>query len=141
MMGFTYAFHLGTLHPNEYVYYNRFVGGIQGAYGRFEMDYWGNSLQEAARDLIAFVERENDGHAPPRTYTLAICGNPLAVRGELPSWLRIVDGTPEWRQADFFMAFTQVRRCPELLEGQPIIEISADDVPLSVVKDRREIPR
>ncbi|WP_328702874.1 ArnT family glycosyltransferase [Arenibaculum pallidiluteum] len=133
-----YAFQLGKMHPNQYVYYNQFVGGIQGAYGRFEMDYWGNSLQEATRELVALVERENDGNPPDRTYTLSICGNPLAVRGELPSWLRIVDGTAEWRNADFFMAFTQVRRCPQLLDGQPVIEISAEGVPLSVVKDRRE---
>ncbi|MFH1186334.1 MAG: hypothetical protein V1755_15070 [Chloroflexota bacterium] len=31
------------LHPYEYVYYNAFVGGTGGAYGRYEMDYWATS--------------------------------------------------------------------------------------------------
>ena len=36
------------LHPYEYVYYNSFVGGIQGAARRFEMDYWRISYRELA---------------------------------------------------------------------------------------------
>lgn len=135
-----HAWTLGTLHPNEYVYYNRFVGGLKGAEGRFELDYWGNSLTAAARSLVAFVERENEGRPPPRIYTLTVCGNPLAVSHELPPWLRLVNGVePDWRRADFFLAFTQSRRCPSLLDGRPIVEIGVDGVPLSLVKDRRRI--
>ncbi|MBP2290424.1 glycosyltransferase family 39 protein [Azospirillum rugosum] len=134
------AWSLGTLHPNQYVYYNQFVGGMKGADGQFELDYWGNSLHEATKELIAFVERENDGQSPPRTYTLTVCGNPLAVRYDLPPWLRLVNGVePDWRRADFFLAFTQSRRCPSLLDGRPIIEIGVDGVPLSIVKDRRRV--
>ncbi|MBP2315205.1 ArnT family glycosyltransferase [Azospirillum soli] len=136
-----YAWQLGCMHPNQYVYYNQFTGGLKGAQGRFELDYWGNSQHEALQELIAFVERENDGHPPPRQYTLTVCGNTLAVRFELPPWLRLVNGIePDWRRADFFMAFTQVKRCPSLLGGHPIIEIAADDVPLTIVKDRRPPP-
>ena len=136
-----YAWQLGCMHPNQYVYYNQFTGGVKGAQGRFELDYWGNSQHEALQELIAFVERENDGQPPPRQYTLTVCGNTLAVRFELPPWLRLVNGIePDWRRADFFMAFTQVKRCPSLLGGHPIIEIAADDVPLTIVKDRRPPP-
>ena len=39
------------LHPYEYIYYNRFVGGEGGAFRRFEMDYWGTSYREAAQYL------------------------------------------------------------------------------------------
>ncbi len=35
-----------ALHPYEYVYYNALVGWTPGAYGRFEMDYWGTSAKE-----------------------------------------------------------------------------------------------
>ena len=37
-----------SLHPYEYIYYNRFVGGMDGAQGRFEADYWVTSYREAA---------------------------------------------------------------------------------------------
>ena len=35
-------------HPYEYIYYNRFIGGVRGAQGRFEMDYWATSFRETA---------------------------------------------------------------------------------------------
>lgn len=136
-MGVLYAYDLGAMHPNEYVYYNRFVGGVKGAAQRFELDYWGNSMHEGVTELIALVERENDGKAPPRNYTLAVCGNTLAVTFELPPWLKLVTRDPDWRRADFFIAFTQVSRCPSLLDGQPVIEVAVEGVPLTVVKDRR----
>lgn len=37
------------LHPYEYIYYNSFIGGMDGAQGRFELDYWGTSYREAAK--------------------------------------------------------------------------------------------
>jgi signal transduction histidine kinase len=37
-----------SLHPYEYIYYNRFIGGVDGAENRFEMDYWVTSYREAA---------------------------------------------------------------------------------------------
>jgi hypothetical protein len=39
------------LHPYEYIYYNRFIGGVQGAFRRFELDYWGTSYRAAAEYL------------------------------------------------------------------------------------------
>lgn len=36
------------LHPYEYTYYNRFIGGEFGAFRRFELDYWGTSYRAAA---------------------------------------------------------------------------------------------
>ncbi|MBI5826008.1 MAG: hypothetical protein HZB18_18445 [Chloroflexi bacterium] len=37
-----------SLHPYEYIYYNSFVGGVDGAYDRYDLDYWGISYREAA---------------------------------------------------------------------------------------------
>ena len=39
------------LHPYQYTYYNSFVGGLQGSYGRFESDYWATSFREAIEYL------------------------------------------------------------------------------------------
>lgn len=41
------------LHPYEYTYYNRFIGGELGAFRRFELDYWGTSYRAAADYLNA----------------------------------------------------------------------------------------
>ncbi|HEX6035748.1 MAG TPA: hypothetical protein VFY83_15005, partial [Anaerolineales bacterium] len=38
------------LHPYEYVYYNQFLGGVEAAVDRFELEYWATSYREAARE-------------------------------------------------------------------------------------------
>jgi hypothetical protein len=45
------------LHPFEYVYYNSFVGGTNGAIRKFEMDYWETAYREAAEYFNA-TEKE-----------------------------------------------------------------------------------
>jgi hypothetical protein len=41
------------LHPYQYVYYNQLVGGVGGAFRRYETDYWVTSYKEAAEYLNA----------------------------------------------------------------------------------------
>ncbi|HOW58713.1 MAG TPA: glycosyltransferase family 39 protein [Candidatus Omnitrophota bacterium] len=38
-------------HPHQALYFNELEGGLKGAAGRFEIDYWGNSLRTAAEWL------------------------------------------------------------------------------------------
>ena len=40
-----------ALHPLEYIAFNSIAGGVQGAYGRFDLDYWGAAGQIALRRL------------------------------------------------------------------------------------------
>lgn len=39
-------------HPNEYIYFNELAGGIKGAYGKYETDYYFNSMKEAFQWLV-----------------------------------------------------------------------------------------
>jgi hypothetical protein len=39
------------LHPYEYIYYNAFIGGVQGAQGEFELDYWRTAFSELTLSL------------------------------------------------------------------------------------------
>ncbi len=41
------AIHMVKNHPNDYVYFNEVVGGLEGAYGDYETDYYYNSLKNA----------------------------------------------------------------------------------------------
>lgn len=52
-----------SLHPYQYIYYNSFVGGVSGAEGKFELDYWLTSYREAG----AFI----NGVASPDANILA----------------------------------------------------------------------
>lgn len=40
-------------HPNEYIYFNELIGGINGAYKEYETEYWCNAMREATEWLIA----------------------------------------------------------------------------------------
>lgn len=41
-----------TLHPYEYVFFNRSSGGLRAANGRYETEYWGTSYKEGVEWLI-----------------------------------------------------------------------------------------
>lgn len=45
-------------HPLEHVYFNELTGGIKGAYGRFETDYYGDGLKTASEKLLLHLHRE-----------------------------------------------------------------------------------
>jgi tetratricopeptide (TPR) repeat protein len=47
-------------HPYYYLYYNQLVGGIDGAYTNYEMDYYFVSQTEASHWLINYLEEKND---------------------------------------------------------------------------------
>src|SRR3954464_426000 len=62
-LGLYGVIHLGTmvmLHPDQYVYYNAFVGGVEGAQHKFKLDYWANSYAEAVQGLEDHL-RARDG--------------------------------------------------------------------------------
>ncbi len=44
-------------HPNEVVYFNPLVGGPRGAFGRFELDYWGNCIYQAQQRAANLARR------------------------------------------------------------------------------------
>ena len=58
-------------HPHEGVYFNASVGGPRGAAGRFDMDYWGNSLLEATEWSADLASRSG--------VPLIIAGQPFGI--------------------------------------------------------------
>lgn len=46
-----------ALHPYQIVYFNSLTGGVKGAYGQFDLDYWGSSLKQAAEWINSNVEQ------------------------------------------------------------------------------------
>lgn len=50
------------LHPYQYCYYNVFVGGLGGAYSKYETDYWVTSYKEAALWLNRIIPPDRTAH-------------------------------------------------------------------------------
>ena len=121
------------LHPDEYVYYNLLTGGVKGAEGAYELDYWGNSLLEATKDLADYIAMENGDKPVSRVYKVAVCGHRLSAAYFFPDYMEF---TKKLDEADFIVAFTQ-GNCQRHFEGRQIISVERFGVALSVVKDRR----
>lgn len=49
--------HIAKNHPHEYVYYNEFAGGVEKAYGHYEMDYYYHSMRAATNWIIDYVKK------------------------------------------------------------------------------------
>ena len=117
------------LHPYEYIYANVLVGGVQGAYGRYETDYWGSSFKEAAERLQTYVT-QHGGVPNGKIYRVAICGPWAAATIYLPPNYEAVEAD---KPADFFLSTTRWM-CQDMREGREIIRVERFGVPLSIVK-------
>ncbi len=92
-------------HPHEYIYFNPLVGGLRGAYGRYETDYWGNSLKMASEWLSGHYKRSGiqrpirikaDGELISSGYYL--------TRDLGPAYVPSLENEPEW---DFWLSLSR----------------------------------
>ena len=59
-------------HPYEYLYYNQLAGGLKGAYGNYETDYYFVSQTEASQWLIKYLEgKKTDSALVRATYDVS----------------------------------------------------------------------
>jgi hypothetical protein len=58
-----------SLHPYQYIFFNSLVGGLQGAYQRYDTEYWGASYNEAINWF-----KENIATDENKTYKVHIWG-------------------------------------------------------------------
>ncbi len=118
----------GRLYPYEYVYYNRFVGGVHGALRRFELDYWGTTYREAAEYVNSI--------ASPNSYVWvegpAHLFEPYARKD-----LKVLDAFDPHLAGKEYYLVTLSRYDFDLIiapEAKTIFTISRDGAPLAVVK-------
>jgi len=117
---------LVRLHPYQYLYYNALVGGLQGATGRYEMDYWGNMMPEAVRALERYAERVDPGS---ENRLVGVCGERFSFEHEAGDQFRWSVG---WYEADFFIAPTHMN-CDRANNGNVVIRIERLGVLIGVV--------
>jgi len=56
-------------HPYYYLYYNQFTGGLKGAYGNYETDYYYHSMREGAEWLQEYLKNK------PNNSEIVVGGN------------------------------------------------------------------
>jgi hypothetical protein len=123
------------LHPDEYIYYNGFIGGVKGADHLFKTDYWANSYAEAVKGLTNYLETEYGAEFEDHDFTIAVCGPPISANYFFPSNFNF---TNDRAHADFFIAFTK-DNCDQSLPGQEVYRVERMGTLLSIVLDRRAL--
>ena len=124
------------LHPYEYLFFNPLVGGLHGAAGRYDTDYWVNTMHEMVVELEKYIDREPA--RPGRTYFVAVCGERLSFEKEAEARHGRLKWATDSDPADFFIAPTH-DGCDNAIDGKVIFKIERLGVPIAVVKDRRGI--
>jgi tetratricopeptide (TPR) repeat protein len=128
-------------HPNQYVYFNETVGGLKGAYGYYETDYYQNSGLQAADWLKRHIKERKGKKIIVRSN---MAGFEQYFAGDT-SWLNYSYGRYEERNQydwDYYITYSRYIM-PELLQddkwppGGAVYKVVLDDVPLSVILARK----
>jgi hypothetical protein len=120
------AVQMVTLHPYQYVFFNQVVGGVSGADGHYETDYWGTSYREAVEQLAGLVD-------PDEEWKLHCFGAKWLAEPFLPDNIRYVEDSTE---ADFYLSITRLNR--HLATDAPVlVTVERHGVILAVVRDLR----
>jgi hypothetical protein len=121
------------LHPYEYIYYNSLTGGVQGAFRRFDLDYWATSYKKAAEYL---------NRAAPENSLVSVWGPEQVVdtyaRSDLDIQEYPKDGSPPPVLPDFAVISTRNNKDQTIFPGAPVVfEVTCEGVTLAVVKQVR----
>jgi hypothetical protein len=125
---------MADLAPYEYAYFSPLVGGLPGASGRFDIDYWATCTRASA-EWLAQHYREYTGKSAPSVMT-------PYPRQQITPFLpqtfqaQIYDSDlpQDLMQPDFYLSPTRVQY-DQLFSGYTVIHVvAAQDVPLCVVK-------
>jgi hypothetical protein len=122
------------LHPHQYVYYNSLAGGVEGANGRYEMDYWGNSYKEAVELLVGYLKQNEGSEFSKREYRIWVVGPEVSASYYFPTNFKL---TKDARLADFAISFTRWG-LDKKVPGTPIVAVERMGVELAVVKEVRK---
>lgn len=115
------------LFPYFYVYFNEAVGGVPGANGRYEMDYWGQSLKEASLWM-----KDNIPKVPGKTYQVKLEGSPWQETNYFPDYM--TGGVKlEPGKADYFVVLNGMKGINLPEDGKVIHIVEREGVPLSYI--------
>ncbi|GHT13251.1 hypothetical protein AGMMS4956_09140 [Bacteroidia bacterium] len=135
-------------HPYEYVYFNRFVGGIKGAYGNYEMDYYYHSC----RELSEWVQHDVQQNGTPdntRKIRVATWAPEIVKYFFRKDTADFSIEFTRWKERGYsdwdYAIFTITGMYPELLRNKKafppqntVYQVKVDGVPIGIVLKRED---
>jgi hypothetical protein len=121
---------LAVLHPLEYIATNALAGGVAGAQGRFDLDYWSIAATVALRRLESRLDYAAPGRFAQNPPSIAICiGSREALVG--PLFRRPWRLEPDPKQADFIIATERWPCAQDIADAVLIDEVRRFDRPFA----------
>ncbi len=115
------------LHPYEYIYYNSFIGGVPGAQGRFELEYWATSYRAAMNYVNSVAPANGKIFVAGPSYIAAIY-----ARHDLRIYMDIDMNTQVF---DYAIITTRYGVNQTDFPNAPVVyAIEREGVPLTVIK-------
>lgn len=130
-----FVYHIGTMvkiHPYQYVYFNHYIGGLPGAHGKYETDYWAASYKEAVEELVIYLNSTRNS-CPLPTYKILASGPKYPLVYYFP---KNFSYTSDESKADFYISIERYG-AHKAVDGKIVAVVERFGVPLSYVKDRR----
>ncbi len=123
------------LHPYQYIYFNELVGGLPGADGDYDTDYYGASYKEAFEVLADHLwEHERDRFLDTR-YLVSGCIPDLVARNYVDGNFTLVEDDASG--ADFYLGYTR-SKCHQRKGGRPAVaSVERMDTLLNLIRDLR----
>lgn len=131
--------------PNEYVYFNELAGGIKGAYGNYETDYYFNSLKGGFDWLMK--NKLKDFKPTPGHDSVLVASNAPEMMAQYINltgkpikfvYVRYYQrGESDWDYGVFMSRFLDKEQLQNgyFPGGSPIHIVEADGVPLTTVQE------
>jgi len=137
-----FIFHLSwniiSYHPYQLSYYNELVGGIKGANGKYDIDYWGISQKQA----VDWVNK----NAPPNSFVHIIMTADTAGKYLRPDLLKNLN-IKSFDESDYTIILNRQTffyryffSWEYFLRRTPVYEVKVRGVPLSWVIDNKVPP-
>lgn len=127
-------------HPYEYIYYNELAGGVNGAFGNYELDYYYASQREASAWLIEHLKEKNISDSLVVRATYRVDWDFRNEKNISTSWMRYEERSMhDW---DYAIVVNRYIPPSRLKQGffppkDAIHVIYADNAPICAVLERK----
>jgi len=120
------------LHPHQYLYFNRSIGGLAGAAGSYDTDYYASSYGEAGAALARELWRREGQDFLDTRYRVASCAGALKTTREMPA-----NFIYDRRHPDLWLGYTRDDCHLRHRDAPVIFEYRRAGAVLVVVRDLR----
>jgi len=125
------------LHPYEYVYYNRIIGGVAGASRKgYVTEYWATSYKEAVKELTRYLQTRDGTEFASKRYKILVGPAAAGAIYYFPAnFVYFPANAAAFREvfdADAYLSITRYGLEPN--KGTTIVEVGRFGIPFAVAR-------